>query len=386
MNEPTPIDRIRLRAQGRLAPAEAQALERELAADPALRRLADDFALVHAVTALEAAEVGARTSFEELEPRLEGPAVVRPGWRRSAAAVLALAAGAVGYWLGTRAGDAPAETSELRLVAIELDRPLMSASLTPDLPNGWAGFQPRGERGVRFLSDLGAARELAQMSGRPLLVYGSFPGCPLCAELDRTVFADPDVVDLAERTVPVRIDMAQLASHEQRSYMARGYPFLEVWRSDGRPAHPLVRVPDPLGFLESLHDGLAASDATGEPLEWSLIVALGERFQAARAAELEGRTGEAQREFRALALDARVPGEIAMRSSAGLQRLASEARERLLAAREVAERDLALAQRQLGEARAHFAGSTFELDFAAAAEFLARDGRFPRLVESEPDA
>ncbi|MEQ1895672.1 MAG: hypothetical protein ABL998_24295, partial [Planctomycetota bacterium] len=104
MNDPTLLDRLRLRAQGRLAPPEREALERELAADPTLRALADDYALVHAVTALESAEVAARTRFEELEPRLEASAPARSWRRRAAAAALLVLTGAGGYWLGARGG------------------------------------------------------------------------------------------------------------------------------------------------------------------------------------------------------------------------------------------------------------------------------------------
>jgi len=383
MNDPTPLDRIRLRAQGRLAAAEEAALERELAADPALRALAEDYALVHAVTALESAEVAARTRFEELEPRLETTAAARRWPRRAAAALLALLAGAAGYRLGTRHASADAPARELQLVAIELDRPLVEASVSADLPAGWVGFQPRGAQGLRFLGDLASAKELARASGRPLLVYGSLPGCPLCAQLDREVFADPAVVELAERTVPVRVDLAQLSSWEQRSYTVRGYPFLEVWRADGSSAHNLARTPDPRSFLESLHDGLAESEATGELLDWSVLVAAGERFQAARTAELAGRMAEAERGFRALAVDARVPGEFAARAAYGLQRISDAARAALLAARAAAEHGAA--ERLLAEACARFAGTAYEADLAAARAQLVRDGRFPVLVEREPD-
>jgi hypothetical protein len=93
---------------------------------------------------------------------------------------------------------------------------------------------------------------------------------------------------------------------------------------------------------------------------------------------------EAERQFRALAVDARVPGEFAARAAAGLQRVSDAARERLLAARNEAERDPAAAERALAEACTSFAGTAYELDLAAALELLGRDGRFPALVELEP--
>ncbi|NOT30066.1 MAG: hypothetical protein HOP15_06415, partial [Planctomycetes bacterium] len=118
MNEKTILDRLHARAQGWLTESECAELERELAADPALAALAEDYRSVHALTALDPdAELSSRTSFEELEPRLAG----QPAWRRvAAAAALLLIGGATGYFAG-RLGRAREEPLYLR--AIELEPP-----------------------------------------------------------------------------------------------------------------------------------------------------------------------------------------------------------------------------------------------------------------------
>lgn len=375
MNETTFLDRLRARARGELSRAEQDALELELARDPALRAQAEDFALVWALTRHERLLPAPSTDLALLEARMP-----RPRLRRVAvAAGFLLVAGAA--FLAGRASRGPDRALYLR--AIELDPPLATVAMPADPPPSWADFDPRGAQGVRFLSDLEEAEELARDVQRPLLVYGSYPGCPLCATLDARVFSDPRVIELAERTVPVRVNLADLSPDEQRSFTMRGYPFLEMWRGDGRTTHSLARNPDPTIFVESLHDGLAKSEATGEQPPWAELHEASLRFEAARTAEREGRMAEAEREFRSLARDPRVPPSIATSAGSGLERLARDARERLLAARDVAERDPRQARALLEEALDCFRDTRFEADLAAALERLMRDGRFPVLAESD---
>jgi hypothetical protein len=384
MNDRTILDLLRARAQGQLTREERDALERELAADPALLALAEDFALVYPLTAVEpAAAGGARTRFEDLEGRLRSTTLSR----RVAVAAALLAVTGTAFWLGRVSAPVPAERGAvpLYLTAIELDA-VQPADLSADLPAQWADYDPRGERGVRFLANIVEAELLARSVQRPLLVYGSYPGCPMCAALDERVFSDPAVVELSERTVPVRVNLAELSEAEQRSLTARGYPFLEMWRDDGRTTHSLSRAPDPGLFVESLHDGLATSDATGELMPWEELRGAARRFVAARASELEGRLAEAERGFRELARDGRVPAAIAERARGGLARLAGCARELLFEARAAAQSDPGQAARLLEHGIERFTGTGFESDLRAALERLVRDGRFPPLAEADRSA
>jgi hypothetical protein len=377
MHETTLLDRLRALAEGRLAPSERAALERELAADPRLAGLADDYLFVHGCTAADPIELHPRLSFEALEQRL----APRRARRVAAAAAVLLVAGAA-FWAGR--ASAP-RASPLRLSAIELDSPPIE--LAPaEVPLEWASYDPRGTEGVRFLRDRGEAELLASALERPLLVYGSYPGCPLCKELDARVFADPAVTELSERLVPLRLDLSLLSEAEQRALTSRGYPFLEVWRADGRPAHALARRPDAQAFLESLHDGLEKSEATGEQRPWEDLRSAARRFGAARADELEGRLGEAERGYRALEQDARVPAPIAARARVGRLRIAASARALLLEARASAESDLAAALELLERAGERFSGTSFERDLEAVRERALREGRFPELVEADGSA
>jgi hypothetical protein len=374
------LDLLRARAQGQLTRDQREELERELAADPALRGLAEDFALVYPLTADEPVPLAAaRTRIEDLD--LDARTVQRSGARRIAvAAALLLALGAA-FWLGRR--SAPASVAPLYLSAIELDPSVVPAGVTADLPADWTDYDPRGERGVRFLSSLAEAEQLARTVQRPLLVYGSYPGCPLCATLDAKVFSDPVVADLAERTVPVRLNLADLPEAEQRSLTARGYPFLEMWRDDGRTTHSLARNPDPSIFVESLHDGLAKSDATGDLLPWDELRGAAKHFVAARTSELDGRLAEAERGFRALARDHGTPAAIAERARGGLARLAESARALLVEARAAATSEIGEAERLLANGIERFEGTSFESDLRSVLERLRRDGRFPTLAEAD---
>lgn len=385
MNDRSILDLLRARAQGQLTRAEREELEQELAADPALLALAEDFALVYPLTEAEpVAASAAHTRFEELETRLR-PRIPPRQVAAAAAVLLVTAAAFYAGRLSTRARATP-----LYLSAIELDPPGLSTSVPADLPADipvqWADFDPRGANGVRFLRDLEEAELLGRTVQRPLLVYGSYPDCPMCAALDARVFSDPAVVELAERTVPVRVNLADLPEAEQRSFTSRGYPFLEVWRPDGRTTHSLKRNPDPGVFVESLHDGLAKSDATGELLPWEELREAARVFVAARACELEGRLGEAERGFGALTRDTRVPPAIVERARGGLARLAEGARALLLEARAAAASDPQAAQRLLQHGLERFTGTSFESDLRATLARFERDGRFPPLAEADRSA
>ena len=380
----SPLDRIHAREEGRLSPTELELLERELASDPELARLADEYRLVHRLTSAGGPEAHARTRFEELERRLERSLERSPwsAWRRVAAAALVVGVAAAAFYAGRATRVTP---QPLELTAIELD-PRSFATVPADLPGTWADYDPRGEHSVRFLSDLDEAEDLARAAHRPLLVYGTYPGCPLAAALDAKVFSDPNVIALAERTVPIRVNLAELTDEEQLSYTRRGYPFLEMWRDDGRTTHSLTRRADPQIFAESLHDGLEKSDATGEQPAWDTLRSWSHRFVDARTAELEGDFARAERGFRDLVDASDGPAFVARRAEAGLARLSAGARELLLEARSTAARDVDQALRLLDQACERYTGTSFETDLRAARERLRRDGSFPELVERDRTA
>ena len=185
MNEKNFLERLRARARHELSETEQAALERELAAEPALRGLAEDFELVHALTKETRPQPISRTRLEDLEKALP-----RPAFSRRVAAAAALVLVSAGAFLAGRLSVAK-EESPLYLSSIELDRPSPSAPVSPDVPVQWASFDPRGDEGVRFLSNLAEAEQLARAVRRPLLVYGSYPDCPMCVALDVQVFSGP---------------------------------------------------------------------------------------------------------------------------------------------------------------------------------------------------
>jgi hypothetical protein len=382
MNPETPLDLLHASLEGRLAPEDEALLEALLASDPRLARQAEDYRVVHALTSDERRPGEPRTRYEDLLPRLERAPRRLTFTRRvaAAAAVVLLCAGA--FLAGRLSARAP---HPVVLAAIELHPlPHVAPPRAAEVALSWASFDPRGAGEVRFLGDLDEAELLARCADRPLLVYGTYPGCPLAAALDETVFRDPRVVDLAERTVPIRIDLSQLSDVEQRALIARGYPFLEVWLPDGRPSHSLVRAPDAARFVESLHDGLARSEATGEMPPWEDLRRVAEAFEEARRDELAGDCAGAESGYLRLLEASDTPAELRGRASDGLRRLATEARQALMEARHLAGNDEARALERLDAARARFAGSSWGADLDAVRTVLANEGAFPVLIEREP--
>jgi hypothetical protein len=378
MSGDTFLDRLRARAEGRLPPVEAQRLERELEADPRLRELAAEFEAIHSLTGAGELPVPAcELTYEDLAPQLPiswPSARPTPLRRVAAAAGIALLAGAGAFvWTSGEATAAP-----LVLKAIELEAEAVAdAGPDPTPPPAVSlDFDPRGADGVRWIADLEDAVWLADATGRPLLVYGSIQGCILCATLDDEVFNDPQVLDLFERYVPVRIDFGEMPMAEAQALMARGYPFLEVWDVDQESCFKLSNAPDPTFFVESMHDGLEAAGATGEVPSWDTVRALCGLFSAAQEGERSGSMAAALERFRNLAGQVS-DGIFAELADHGLRRIARDARERLLEARRASPDE---ARELLRDAAQRFTGTEYGADLRAVLERLERDGRFPEIV------
>jgi len=378
MNDSTRLDRIRALAERRLSAEEDERLRRELAADPELARLAEDFGAVHAVTAVLADDGPAcRTSFDDLARAAEREPVFRRRWTRRVAAAAAVALLAAAAWYAL----APAAAPAVVLGAIELDAAPAPAPV-PEPPPGLAHYDPRGPGGVAWLDDFQAASWLSAASGRPLLVFGEIRGCPMCAKLDVDVFTARSVVDLIERYVPVRFDLDALPREEADALMRRGYPFLEVWSDRLEPIRPLSRQPDPAFFAESMRDGLAAADAEGEVASWDELRSLARTLDRARERETAGLFAGALDGYRALAGGASEP--FRRLGDCGLARIAADARGTLLHAREVARSDPGGAEEVLRRALQRYAGTDYAADLRAVLERLRDSGRFPAVTAGAP--
>ncbi len=398
MDATTDLDRICAWVEGRLPPEALAALEHELATRPELAELAERFRDVHGLTSQEPEIPACRVSFADLERRLASERGA-PLWpRRAAAAALLIAAGVTAGYVArvVNRSDGTETPSELppagppcvvlQSITLEPTVPLAVEEKRVLVPETLASFDPRGQQGVNWLKSWPEALLLSRLSHRPLLVMGTWPGCPFIAKLKAEVYTAPEVLGLIDRYVPVEWDLSTLPPSEAEQLTRyRGYPLLEVWTGDDKAVLNFSGTPELHAFEESMHQGLERADSTGEVPPWDEVREQARRLRAAQEAEARGRLAEAQQELRILARrDA--GGPFAEAATAELRRIASGARESLLAARAAAELDPARARALLAEAVLRYAGSGFEVDLQAVLESLDREGRFPELVEAGSDS
>ena len=373
MNHQTDLDRIRELAEERLDPEARAEFCQRLLADPSLAELADEFRVVHSLSAaLEQDPPACRTTFAELQLPHDRPR--RPRWVAAAAGLLVLAATA---WLIRGLSSSPgAESGPVVLSAIALEAPpTLGQPALP--PPGLVDYDPRGVDGVAWLDDMEAAAWLSEASGRPLLVFGRIEDCVMCEALDERVFSQSSVVDLAERYIPVRFYFGNLPEAEAEQLLARGYPFLEVWDAGRRPLYSLARRPEPEFFVESMREGLVAAEAEGELATWDELRRFARTFESGRTAEQQGQLCGAQDSYATLArADSDLYRDL---GTSGLARISAEARSVLLRARETAGSDPDAAAAALRAALERYAGTDYAADLRAVLERLESSGRFPRL-------
>lgn len=374
MNEETDLDRIRALAEERLDPEARAEFCQRLIAEPALAELADEYRVVHSLTApLEGDPPACRTTFEDLQLSSE-----RSHWPRRVAAVAAmLFVLATATWLVRGSAEGLGnETGPVVLNAIGLEA-VPSLGQPPPPPPGLADYDPRGADGVAWLDDMEAAAWLSEASGRPLLVFGRIQECVMCEALDERVFSESSVVDLAERYIPVRFYFGSLPPAEAEQLMSRGYPFLEVWDASRQPLHELSRRPEAQFFVESMREGLAAADAEGDVATWDELRGLARTFESGRSAEQRGQLSGAQDSYATLThADSDVYREL---GASGLARISADARAVLLRARDTAGSDPGAAAEVLRDAVERYAGTDYAADLRAVLQRLERSGHFPRL-------
>jgi hypothetical protein len=331
-HDPALFDRIRAWADGTLAPDEARRLEATLAADPDLRLAAEEYRAVHRMTETALAPPPApRLTFEELERRIEADAGATSGaatsrrmrWGAAAAAVVLLA---VAAWLASRGPDGvPApHDAPLLLASIPAEASAPSGAETADLAPRLAGYRPVEAERIRWLASREDARAVAGWTGRPILVYVAFEGCPYCVEMDRTTLRDREVLDLADRFVPLQVDAARLPRDVVQGYFAKGWPYFAVERPDGTEIASFPGRRDGAAFRERL--AAALEGATGAALAWERVDAAAARGALRSARDRAAAApDDARRELEAFA--ARLPaGAVADDVSLVLARWTSEGR------------------------------------------------------------
>jgi hypothetical protein len=374
MNAPT-HDRLRAWITGQLTPPEVERLERELAADAALAERAREFRRVwEATEALATLAPLSRTSFADV---LERARVRARGKRRrvaAAAAILLLPAG----WLAWRALRVHA-AGPVPLEIVSLEPAVDSAPVHAAVPEALASYAPVEQRSVRWLSSFDDARGVSEAVGRPLLVFGYMPGCPWCKTLREQQFTDATFLALAERCVPVAIDLSSLDETSAQTLTERGYPVIELQTERGELLHGMSGPPGEVDINAELARGLTGWPAEPPALAWSAANEMARILGSSLSSERQGRLLDALHGYGEL--EEHGGGfTLTLEGRAGRQRIAEAARQLLLAARARAEQDPEAARSEFERGIEPFAGTPYERDLRQVLAAWREQKRFPELA------
>ena len=75
--------------------------------------------------------------------------------------------------------------------------------------------------------------KIAQGQNKPVMIDVYTDRCPWCKELDRVVYADPDVIDLADQFVCIKFNADKHSDLAAKYNPAGGVPAIVFLRSDG---------------------------------------------------------------------------------------------------------------------------------------------------------
>ncbi len=183
--------------------------------------------------------------------------VFRSGWAYLGIAAALVAAGIAvgGLHLPLRGAGAVATLRKtLGVAAVSIGFYGLFSSLTYAEPLAWS-------------TDLPGAERLAAAEQRPLLVDVTARWCSVCKEIEREVFADPQVRRTLEGTVLAKVDLSTDADRAEggalevfgRSFTLRGLPRILLFDRQGRlvvdwngpPPDGAAPPHDPQTFLEA---------------------------------------------------------------------------------------------------------------------------------------
>jgi hypothetical protein len=371
MKPDTWSDRMRARVLGGSDPE----LDAAIARDPELaRRAAELRAAWEATRALEGAPPASRTTYADLARRQDAERR-RVFVRRAAAALVLVLGAAAAVVLATRERGADAPVVVERIPA----SPAEAVPPHSPVPATLADYAPVKPEGIQWIASLDDARGMAQAVGRPLLVFGYVPGCPWCKTLREVQFDDLRFRDLAERTVPVAVDLMALDPAEAERWTERGYPVVELQTERGELLQGLSGPPGEVDLVGGLSAGLDGWPTEPPALAWTAANDLARILVASLSDERQGRFSHALAGFETLA-ERGGPFTLGVEGRAGRARIAESARTALLEARDVARRDADAAARRLEEDARRLAGTPYAADLERVLRALREREHFPELA------
>lgn len=129
----------------------------------------------------------------------------------------------------------------LGAVAALLSTTLLAGSTAAPSPSPQAKDVTEGRVHIRWMDWGRKAFELATVLKRPVLLYLRSADCRLCAQMERDVFDDPEVVQLlADNVVPIAVD-ADLRPDLAARYLMRAVPSISYLLPNGEPMYRIEK-------------------------------------------------------------------------------------------------------------------------------------------------
>ena len=129
---------------------------------------------------------------------------------------------------------------------------------------------------------------MGRLSGRPVLVFSEFPGCPFCIEMEATSFRNAEVLELVADVVPIKLDLSKMPESEWRWYWER-YPYFGVQDVEGNELYTFPGMHHEDSLRRHLALGVEKAAEIGPRLSWERVRTLSATFDSALAAETDGR-------------------------------------------------------------------------------------------------
>lgn len=97
---------------------------------------------------------------------------------------------------------------------------------------------PAGTR-IEFVHGFQRGYELAQQTGRPMMVFFTAPWCHYCHEMAAEAFVNPQVAELSQRFLCILVD-ADVEPDVCRQFGVRGYPTIQFLSPQGLPLNRVL--------------------------------------------------------------------------------------------------------------------------------------------------
>lgn len=374
MNTSNQYERLRDWASGKLTGEERARLERDIAADAALAERAREFREVWIATEpLAALAPVSRSTWDDVVRRRAN--ATQRFRRRVAAAALVLFLPAA--WFAWRAWTAPGgEPARVVVDSFALTPPEAPAHTYAPIPAVLADYAPVRAAEIQWFNSFEDARGVSEAVNRPLLVFGFVPGCPWCKELRENQFKDARFLALAERCVPVEIDLLALGEPKMLAIMDRGYPLIELQTSLGEPLHVMSGPPGEVDLPVELARGLDGWPNDPPALAWSAANEMARIFAQSVASERQGRLSDAWQGFETLRTRTHA-STFTLEGDLGRARIEQLARDLLETARTHSATEPHSARDEFARSIERFAGTPIEHDLQQVLSTWRTTDRFP---------